>query len=394
MKSYKKVRWYFLSSVWGHRLCLVVGIPRGITYKTPEPDDTKTRLKKRPSTNRTGERIGMGVEEPRVMPARPGSSLSMSYPNWSQCRDFGFTPTNASSAPSVYSLTTTIGAPTAPMAAYTSRHHGQIETNFSPYSTAISDPGEYQLSASLRQGSVSSMPPLDLSDNRAGLFTSTVPSPALSAHMLNATLGCQTSPVAAYTPSAYFSTHALDSLTQFSGAYTAGFVHLSASARPGSSSCNNYQANHVEHSRGTINSLTASASSLNNTCDLDASSAYPINNTIAAPVPLSSPWNGHGESSANASVSPALQLNDSCPSSTYVQVEAFPVGPRNDNYTGDYGEYDSIPTSNANTTYSPVLQSYLNGTEQYPSCESNNYNAGYQGGNGVDGGLEFGSQSH
>lgn len=309
MKSHKKVRWYFPSSVWGHRLCLVVEIPRGITYKTPEPDDTKTRLKKRPSTNRTSERTGMGVEEPQIITqssrpdrrdnicredyqllARPGSSVSMSYPNWSQCRDTGFIPTNASPAPSAYSLNTTIGAPTAPMAAYTSRHYGQIETNFSPYSTAISDPGEYQLSASLRQGSVSSMPPLDLNDNRAGLFTSTVPSPALSAYMLNTTLGCRISPVAAYTSTEQRSAYALYSLTPFSGAHTAGFVDLSASARLGSLSYNNYQGSHDGPSRGILSSRAPSASYLNNnTCDLDASSVYPFSNTITAPVPLSSP---------------------------------------------------------------------------------------------------------
>ncbi|KHE83781.1 hypothetical protein GE21DRAFT_1286551, partial [Neurospora crassa] len=380
-----------------------VEIPKGITYKTPEPDDTKTRLKKRPSTNRTGERTGMGVEEPQAitqssrsdrrgnlrredyqLPARPGSSLSMSYPNWRQCRDTGFTPNNASPAPSAYSLNTTIGAPTAPMAAYTSRHYGQIETNLSPYSTAISDPGEYQLSASLRQGSVSSMPPLGLNDNRAGLFTSTLPSPALPAYMLNTTLGCRVSPVAAYTSTGQRSVYALDSLSHFSGAHNAGFVHLSAGARPGSSSYNNYQGSHVGPFRGTITSLATSDSSLNNTCDLDALSAYPFNNTITAPVPLSSPWNGQRRFSTNDPISPGLQLIGSGPSSTYAQVEAFPVGSRYDNHTGDYGRYGSVPTSNANNTYSPVLQSYLDGTEEYPSWQSNNYNAGYQGGNGVD----------
>ncbi|KAK3494219.1 Clr5 domain-containing protein [Neurospora hispaniola] len=371
-----------------------VEIPRGITYKTPEPDDTKTRSKNRPSTNRTGERTGMGMEEPQVIPARSGSSLSMSYPNWSQCRDTDFTPTNASPAPSAYSLNTTIGAPTAPMAAYASRHHGQIETHFSPYSTAISDPGEYQLSASLRQSSVSSMPPLDLSDNRAGLFSSTVPSPALSAYMLNATLGCQISPVAAYTTTEQRSAYALDSLTQFSGAHTAGSVHLTAGARPGSSSYNNYQGNHVGPSRGTINSLATSASSLNNTCDLGASSAYPFNNTITAPVPLSSPKNGQGQSSANDPISPGLQLIDSGPSPACGQGEVL-FGSGLDNYTGDYGRYDSIPTSNANNTYSLVLQPYLDGIEEYPYCNTKSYYiAGYQGGNGVDESLGFRSQSH
>ncbi|EAA33813.1 hypothetical protein NCU05687 [Neurospora crassa OR74A] len=390
-----------------------VEIPRGITYRTPEPDDTKIRLKNRPSTSRTGERTGMGMEEPQViaqlsqsdrrdnirredyqLPARPGSPLSLSYPNRSQYRDTGFTPTNASPAPSAYSLNTTIGAPTAPMAAYASRHHGQIETHFSPYSTAISDPGEYQLSASLRQSSVSSMPPLDLSDNRAGLFTSTVPSPALSAYMLNATLGCQISPVAAYTTTEQRSAYALDSLTQFSGAHTAGSVHLTADARPGSSSFNNYQGNHVGPSRGTINSLATSASSLNNTCDLGASSAYPFNNTVTAPVPLSSPRNGQGQSSTNDPISPGLQLIDSGPSPACGQSEVL-FGSGLDNYTGNYGRYDSIQTSNTNNTYSPVLQPYLDGIEEYPYCNTNSYYmAGYQGGNGVDESLGFGSQSH
>lgn len=318
---------------------------------------------------------------------RPGSSSSI----WSQSQNGHFTRTVASPSPSAYSLNTTIGAPTATMVAYTSSHHGQFETNFSPHSTAISDPGEYQLSARLRQGSVSSMPPLDLNHTRVGLFTNTVPSPALSACTLNTTIGCLTSSVAAYAPSEHFSAYAMDSFPQLPSTRDSAFNHSAVRARPGSSSYINWQGNHVGPSSSTLNSPAPSALSLNTTLGPDTSSTYPFNNTIAAPVPLSSPWSGHGQFAAIVSISPAPQLTGSGPSPTYGQGEAPLVGPGHYNYTGDYGRYDGMPTNNVNNTYSPALQSYLDGTEQYPSYTSNN--AGYQGGNGVDESLGFGSQS-
>ncbi|KAK3954536.1 hypothetical protein QBC32DRAFT_82106 [Pseudoneurospora amorphoporcata] len=407
MKSYKKVRWYLLSSIWGRRSCLVVETPRGITYKTPEPDDMRTRSRKCPSTDRSNERTHMGAEEPQAMaqssqsihrdhirreyyqaPDRPGSASSTSHVDWSQSQDVLFTSV-ASPAPSAYS-NTTICAQTATIAAYTSSEHGQFDTTFSPQSTAISDPGEYQVYPRLRQGSVSSMPPLDYNPSRVGLFTNTVPSPALSTCTLNTTIGCVNSSVAAYAPSVQRPTYAMDSFPHSSGAHTAGFNHLSASARPGSSSYSNCQGNRVGPSSSAFNSCARPALSLNTRFGLDASSAYPLKNTTTATVPLSTPWNGHGQFPANASISPAQQLTGSGPYPAYGQGEAHLFGPGHYNYTGDYGRYDGMPTNNVNSTYSPALQSYLSMTEQYPSYNSNNtYTTGYQGGNGVDGSVGF-----
>ncbi|KAK1778729.1 LOW QUALITY PROTEIN: hypothetical protein QBC45DRAFT_451414 [Copromyces sp. CBS 386.78] len=396
-----------------------VEIPRGITYKTPEPDDTRTRSRNCPSTDRSNERTHMGAEEPHAMaeephamaqssqsthrdqirreyyqvPDRPGSASLTSHVDWSQSQDVLFTSVDASPAPSAYS-NTTICAPTATIAAYTSSEHGQFDTTFSPQSMAISDPGEYQVYPRLRQGSVSSMPPLDYNPSRVGLFTHTVPSPALSTCTLNTTIGCVNPSVAAYAPSVQRPTYAMDSFPHSSGAHTAGFNHLSASARPGSSSYSNCQGNHVGPSSSAFNSRAHPALSLNTTFGLDASSAYPFKNTTNATVPLSTPWNGHGQFPANASISPAQQLTGSGPYPAYGQGEAHLFGPGHYSYTGDYGRYDGMPTNNVNSTYSPALQSYLSMTEQYPSYNSNNtYTTGYLSGNGVDGSVGFTARS-
>ncbi|KAA8632960.1 hypothetical protein SMACR_02042 [Sordaria macrospora] len=389
-----------------------VETPRGITVKTPEPDDTKTRLRNRLSTDRPEERTHMGTEEPHTMtqssrsnhrdnrrreyhqlPGRPDSSSYMSHRDWNESQIGHFTNTVASPAPSAYS-NTTICAPTATIAAYTSNHHGQFETIFSPHSTTISDPGEYQFSSRLRQGSVSSMPPLDYNPSRVGLFTNAVPSPALSACTLNTTISYLPSSVAAYAPTVQRSTYAMDSFPPLPGTQTASFNHLSASARPESLSYSNYQGNHVGPSSGTLNSRVRPALSLNTSLRSDASSVYSFNNTITAHVPLSSSRDDHGQFSASASISPAQQLAHSDLSPVYGQGEALLIGPGHYNYTGDYGSYEGMPTNSVNITYSPALQSYLGGTEQYPSYTSNDsYPTGYQCDNGFGRSLDIGSQS-
>lgn len=307
-------------------------------------------------------------------------------------------------------MNTTICAPTLTMAAYASNQHNQFETNFSPLSTAFSDPGEYQFSARLRQGSISSIPPLDLNHSRVGLFTTAAPSPALSASTLNTTIGGFTPSMEAYALNEQRSAHAMgsfppststcNSVVMMNSAETSGQfgerlvtpdVPQLAISTP--SSVFNRQEAHNGHSSQITNFPGRQALSLN-TAFGSGTSTYPLDNAFTASLPLYSPWHGHGQPAPDVSILPALQLAGSGISLPYGQDGTPLGGSGHDNYAGNYGKYGDLRSYTADNTYAPALPSYSAGIEQYPWYNSNNtYSAGHQGNNGVGGSADFGTQS-
>ncbi|KAK3400882.1 hypothetical protein B0T20DRAFT_451550 [Sordaria brevicollis] len=385
-----------------------VETPRGINYRTPEPEDTKARQRNRPSTDEASEKPQPRAEEHHVpvqlsQPnntdnVQPGHYQLPSWPNlsstiWSQRHDGNFARTAASPAPSVNSMNTTICAPLPTMPAYASKQDNLFENNFSPQSTAFSDPGEYQLSARVRQGSISSVPPLELNHSRVGLLTNAGPSPALSATTLNTTIGCCTHSMEAYAPSEHRSAYATNSFQAFAGTHNSVAMANSVTASgqidgrlvaydapqqslPMPPTRLNWEETHNGHSSQITNYLGRPALSSNINSGLGILT-YPSNNANAAGMPLSSPWSGDGQSAANASTMPALQFTGPEPCQPHDQGQALLVSSEHYTYAGDGSAYDGLPSHNA---YAPAVQSYSGGT--YPSYNSNNsYTAGYQGGN-------------